>query len=253
MTEAILTLAAARNARHWAVAAATLALWLCTASGTLAGTYVIDDFESGAPVYMTASDLPFQYGTIQTGLPVFSGTREMYASLGYPPASWRCMELALASTPGDDGMRFTGMGGSGVVWYRSQTDGYHGMDFDALAVADRFYVKLSEDPGAEVRLSCTLQDQDAAYGIGAVSLDGSGYLEIPFAAWDQDEPFHPDFHHVSAFSFQVDFFGTTTKSVTVTEFGITDVPEPASAVLLAGGALAMLLWRRTHVRHWLRM
>jgi hypothetical protein len=254
---AILTSAAVRNARHWVVmAATTFILWLCAAGGTQAGTYVIDDFESGAPIYLWAS----KWGpsgvynrTIQTGLPVFSGTREASASAGDTTASSGLTELV--STPGDDGMRFTGTDGnltcsSGGVIYRSQTDTYHGMDFDALAVADRFYIKLSEDPGGEIWLNFCLQDQDGYYSVGGLRLDGSGYLEQPFAAFNQEEPFplHPDFHHVSAFGFQVNFFNATTESVTVTEFGITDVPEPATLWLLGSGAIIMIAY--TGVRRW---
>jgi hypothetical protein len=235
---------------------ATLALCLC-AGGAQAGTYVIDNFESGGPVSL------FAYKNqddriIQTGLPVFSGVREVGVSGGDTTASRAYAELL--SAPGDDGMRFTGTDGnlncaSGGVMYRSQTDWYHGMDFDALALADRFYVKLSEDPGTGIGFQFCLQDQDGFYSYGGLTLDGSGYLELPFSAFSQEEPFpaHPDFHHVSAFGFQVNFFNATTESVTVSEFGITGVPEPASAVLLAVGGLAMLLLRRRHVRNWLRM
>jgi hypothetical protein len=249
MTDAIRTSAAARNAIRWAGATAMLAMWLCTAGGAQAITVVIDDFESGAPVSLFESggqNIHLDNRAVQTGLPVFSGVRETSVLGGYATTSSGRAELV--STLGDDGIRFTGTGGelfgaSGAVWYRSQTDSFHGMDFDALAVADRFYVKLSEDPGAGVRLVCMLQDQDAAYSIGGTYLDGGGYLEIPFAAWRQDEFFHPDFHHVSAFAFSVAFQDTTSKSVTVTEFGITGVAEPASAMLLAAGGLAVLLWR----------
>jgi hypothetical protein len=241
MTNAILTSVAARNAWRRGKLAAAFGLWLCIANGAQAGTYVIDDFESGTPFYLFApgtppSQMPPLVENVQTSLPVFSGIRDVSVNGGFfSTATWASAELA--STPGDDGIRFSGVGGSGGVWYR---DGYDGMDFDALAIADRFYVKLSEDPGADVDLIFSLQDHDGAYVFGAVTLDGGGYMELPFAAWGQDNPVQPDLHHVSGFGLHASNFGAN-QSVTITEFGITSVPEPASAVLLAIGGFVVLL------------
>lgn len=255
MTITILISAVSQNARRWTGLVVTLALCFY-AGGAQAETYVIDDFESGAPVSLFAYMNQYDQ-IIQTGLPVFSGVREVGVSGGDTTASRAYAEML--STTGDGGMRFTGTDGnlncaSGGVMYRSQTDWYHGMNFDALAVGDRFYVKLSEDPGTEIGFQFCLQDQDGFYSYGGPTLNGSGYLELPFSAFSQEEPFpvHPDFHHVSAFGFQVSFFNATTESVTVSEFGITRVPEPASAVLLAVGGVTLLLRRRL-VRNWLRI
>lgn len=252
MTTTILISAVAQNTMRWTGLVATLALCFC-AGGSQAGTYVIDDFESGGPVslfaYQDQEDM-----IVQAGLPVFSGVREVAVIGGYTTASGAYAELP--STTGDDGMRFTGASGTvvpatGGVMYRSQTDWYHGMDFDALAVGDRFYLKLGENPGTGIELFFCIQDQHATHWSNDLTLDEGGYLELPFSAFTQDEPLseRPDFHHISAFGFHVNFFNATTESVTVSEFGITGVPEPASAVLLTIGGLAMLLLRRRHVRN----
>ncbi len=219
-----------------AVAVVGLLAGLCEAS-----PFVIDDFESGGPISIATSTTWYQ--TVGN-LPVPSGYRELYA-FNYSYAGQTT--LSLPSTQGDDSLTVAGgqsgqnRGSCAVSWHRDQHDPYGGMQLDVTALGDRFYIRLSADPGRDAQLSIMLQDNHAGYGgPGRQNLNGSGYYEIPFSAFKQAFP-GLDLTKISGFGLETDFTGAQA-TVAITEWGI--VPEPATLSCLALAALALIHPRR---------
>ena len=212
-------------------------------SQTAYAKFVIDDFESGGPIHLYVDQYKAYDDSIQYGLPVPSGRREIAILNNFNP-NGTVTKLDLVNTSGDDGIcvsgskKTTDAGSVAVMHYR---DGYDGMSLDITSLGDRFYVTVNNDPGADIRMGISLQDQDSSMGGGpfTTNLNGSGYYEFPFSVYDNYPTI--DLTQISGFGLQISFLGSE-QEIAITEWGI--IPEPATVSLLALGGLALLRRRK---------
>jgi hypothetical protein len=155
--------------------------------------------------------------------------------------------LSLTATPQDDALTIRASAGlpttnldnaTAVVRYGDTFR--RPLNLNLATLGDRFYIKLSQDPGPGVGWQAFLTSNGTSIGIGSNQrrLNHTGYYELLFSELTGAFPSF-GLTDIDAIGLQFDFYaGTLTAAVT--EFGI--VPEPATASLLAVGLVAVRRW-----------
>ena len=196
--------------------------------------FIIDDFEAGGPVTQNSADSFVEYVVPE----VLGGHRDIFAI--------NDALVTLVNTPADDAIVIQGSGTPNDATVSASTSiSYDGGDFignlnlDVTELGDRFYIRLSQDPGQPVGWSVLLVANQKGFlvtGSGGRRLDGSGYHEILFSEFTDVFP-DIELTDVDKILLSLGFFGDKS-TVGISEFGI--IPEPSTLTLAALALLGLL-------------